>query len=229
MRNRALNDSFLKQFIRRHTTRGFTEAAIQARDEWKLRGVHRRELKKVPKFLSSSPLKLNLGCGPNLKSGWVNIDLFDPGADLRLDLREKWPFPDGSVSRIYSEHVFEHFDYFVEVPHFLSESLRVLRKGGTFDVGVPDTSWPLVAYGHPDNEYWSVFSDVHPKEYETQIEHINFHFRQEGEHKYAWDNETLSKVLKASGFQSVTARQYDPTLDSETRQPGTLYVTGIKP
>lgn len=229
MRNRALNDSFLKQFVRRHTTRGFTEAAIQAREEWKLCSVHRRELKKVQKFLSSQPLKLNLGCGPNPKSGWVNIDLFDPSADLRLDLRENWPFPDGSVSRIYSEHVFEHFEYFVEVPHFLRESLRVLQNGGVFDVGVPDTSWPLVAYGHPDNEYWSVFTPIHPKEYETQLDHINFHFRQEGEHKYAWDNETLCKVLKASGFQSVAPRQYDPALDSESRQPGTLYITGIKP
>jgi predicted SAM-dependent methyltransferase len=229
MRNRAINDSFLKRFVRRHSTRGFTEAAIQARDEWRLCSLHRKELRKAPKFLSSVPVKLNLGCGPNRKQGWVNIDLFDPGADLRLDLREEWPFPDACVSNIYSEHVFEHFEYFVEVPHFLKESLRVLQRGGIFDVGVPDTEWALLAYRRPHDEYWPFSATVHPKDYKTQLDHINYHFRQEGEHKYAWDSETLSQVLQASGFQSVAVRQFDPQLDSEIRRPGTLYMRGVKP
>jgi predicted SAM-dependent methyltransferase len=229
MRNTALNESFLKRFLRNRTTQGFTSAAIRVRDEWKLYRLDRRERKKSHRFLSSLPVKLHLGCGPNLKNGWVNIDLFDPGADLRLDLREKWPFPDNSASYIYSEHVFEHFEYFVEVPHFLSESLRVLQKGGVFDVGVPDTEWPLVAYCQPNDAYWKFSETIHPKEYETRLDHINYHFRQEGEHKYAWDKETLSKVLKASGFHSVAAREFDPALDSETRRTGTIYMKAVKP
>lgn len=76
-----------------------------------MRCRQRRELKRVA-MLRVIPLELNLGCGPNRKQGWLNIDIFDRGADLRLDLREPWPFLEYSVSFIYSEHSFEHFDFF---------------------------------------------------------------------------------------------------------------------
>jgi hypothetical protein len=45
----------------------------------------------------------NLGSGFHPKIDWVNVDLIDE-ADLQLDLRERLPFDDGSVSDIYSEH-----------------------------------------------------------------------------------------------------------------------------
>ena len=112
-----------------------------------------------------------------------NIDLFDAHADLRLDLREKWPFGDATVSSVYSEHVFEHFELHREVAHFLSEAHRVLKPDGIFDVGVPDTEWPLRAYGNPDDPYWTFAKMVHPAWCETQLDHLNYHFRQGVEHK----------------------------------------------
>lgn len=199
---------------------------------FKLYVRHRRSTKKARQLLQSSPLKLNLGCGPNPKPGWVNIDLFAPTADLQLDLRGSWPFPDSSASYIYSEHVFEHFDFREEVPHFLSESLRVLQPAGVFDVGVPDTDWPLHAYGDPDHAYWPFAKAIHPDWCETQLDSINFHFRQckeWGEHKYAWDAETLARTLKQAGFGRIVRREFDPNLDSESRRTGTLYMRAIKP
>jgi predicted SAM-dependent methyltransferase len=173
-------------------------------------------------------LKLHLGCGPNRKAGWLNIDLFHEQADLPLDLREPWPFPDKSVVHIYSEHVFEHFEHDHEVPHFISESMRVLRAGGIFDVGVPDTEWPLRAYGNADDSYWSLAKSQHPKSCETHLDHLNYHFRQGNEHKYAWDEETLKRTLIARGFVDVKRREFDPILDCDKRKAGTLYMTGIK-
>src|ERR1700756_1402270 len=156
--------------------------------EWKLSRLHHRELRKVARFLQSPPAKLHLGCGPNRKDGWVNIDLFDSGADLRLDLREPWPFPDNSISYIYSEHVFEHFEFHLEVPRFLEQAFRVLEPGGSFDVVVPDTEEMLKAYGNPEAAYWaSSATNWHPGWCQTQLDHVNYHFRQDGEHKYAWD------------------------------------------
>lgn len=173
--------------------------------------------------------KLNLGCGSNPRPGWINIDLFASCADLQLDLREKWPFADASISYVYSEHVFEHFDIDDEVPHFLSEARRVLHPGGLFDVGVPDTEWPLRAYGDPDNPYWPFSETVHPQWCETQLDHINYHFRQGTQHKYAWDYETLARTLRRFGFTDVTRREFDPTLDSKSRKIGTLYMRAMKP
>ena len=222
-------DQLIADASRAHTSKGFLEAILNAKQEWRISRLHRSELKKLGPFLQRREKKVNLGCGPNPKPGWINIDLFDPGADLRLDLREKWPFADGSISHIYSEHVFEHFELHEEVVHFLSEAHRVLQSAGLFNVGVPDTEWPLRAYGNPDNPYWPFSKTVHPQWCETQLDHINYHFRQDGEHKYAWDFETLARSLRRFGFTEVSRREFDPALDAEFRRTGTLYVTAIKP
>lgn len=218
----------IRAFIRSRTTKGVRQALWRVRTEWEICQRHRASLKRVPNFLGNPPIKLHLGCGPNYRLGWVNIDLFQPDADLQLDLRDPWPFPAESASHIYSEHVFEHFDFYTEVPHFLSESLRILRQGGIFDVGVPDTEWPLKVYGHPEDEYWSFAKAVHPKDCETQLDHINYHFRQRDEHKYAWDSDNLSRTLQCHGFVEVERREFDPTLDCDTRKTGTLYMRARK-
>lgn len=220
--------SRLKAFVRGHTTKGLFEVIRHAHSEWRIYRRHRSGLRKIGLFLQRPEKKLNLGCGPNPKPGWINIDLFDSRADLQLDLREKWPFADGSVSYIYSEHVFEHFELHEEVAHFLSETHRVLRPDGVFDVGVPDTEWPLRAYGNKGDPYWVFSETLHPAWCKTQMDHINYHFRQGTEHKYAWDYETLSRKLQEFGFTNIVRRGYDPVLDSESRKIGTLNVTATK-
>lgn len=223
-------NTVLRRYLRSKTSLGFRSALRQGRDEWKLWHLHCQNLKKVSSYLKVSPVKLNLGCGPNLKKGWVNIDLFRPTADLQLDLREAWPFPDGTVSYIYSEHVFEHFEFHTEVPHFLAEAIRVLKPDGVFDVVVPDTEEPLKAYGHPNASYWTILANRwHPEWCQTQLDHINYHFRQDGEHKYAWDFETLARSLKRAGFQDVGRREFNPDMDSKERELGSLFMTGKKP
>lgn len=167
--------SHLKEVLKERMSYGLKEAARQVRAEWILFRLHRREIKKVPRFLQAFPVKLNLGCGPNRKDSWVNVDLFDSTvADLRLDLRNPWPFPDNSVAYIYSEHVFEHFEIYVEVPHSLGEALRVLEPGGISAVAVPDTVVAVKAYGDPGAEFWALAlaKDWHPG-CQTQMEHIN--------------------------------------------------------
>lgn len=217
-----------KEFVKARISKGLLEAVNNARTEWRIFRLHRSELRKVGPFLGRLDKKLNLGCGPNPKPGWINIDLFDSGADLRLDLREQWPFADMTISHVYSEHVFEHFELHKEVAHFLSEAHRVLRPGGLFDVGVPDTEWPLRAYRNPADSYWSHVKMIDPAWCETQLDHINYHFRQGTEHKYAWDYETLAKTLQRFRFIDITRRKFDPALDAESRKMS-LYVTAIKP
>jgi predicted SAM-dependent methyltransferase len=218
----------IRAFASSHTTKGVRKAILHVRDEWTICRRHRSNLKLVPGFVGTLPIKLHLGSGPNYKPGWINIDLFHPEADLQLDLRETWPFPSESASHIYSEHVFEHFDYYDEIPHFLKESMRILRQDGIFDVGVPDTEWPLRAYQHPEDEYWQIVRKWHPAECATPLDHINYHFRQHGEHKYAWDWETLKASVESHGFVTVERREFDPALDCASRNPGTLYLRAQK-
>jgi predicted SAM-dependent methyltransferase len=210
-------------------SKGLSAAVDNARQEWHISRQHKSGLRKVHLVLQRKENRLNLGCGPNPKPGWINIDLYDSHADLRLDLREKWPFADASVSHVYSEHVFEHFELHEEVAHFLSEARRVLQLGGLFDVGVPDTEWPLRAYGNPGDPYWPFAKTVHPEWCQTQLDHINYHFRQGKEHKYAWDYETLAMTLRKFGFTDIKRRDFDPALDAESRKTGTLYIRAIRP
>jgi predicted SAM-dependent methyltransferase len=220
----------LKNCVRGQMSYGLWSATRQLRAEWKLNRIHRNGVRKAERLKNQKPIQLHLGCGPNLKEGWLNVDLFDSRADLQLDLRETWPFQDNSIARIYSEHVFEHFEFHVEAPHFLREAFRVLEPGGEFDVVVPDTEPPLKAYRNSDASYWSVEAKRwHPAWCETELDHINFHFRQDGEHKYAWDGETLGRTLKAAGFTAITRREFDPRMDTEERRIGSLYMKAAKP
>jgi predicted SAM-dependent methyltransferase len=221
--------SSIKNLVKSHTTYTLRRAIRDMAQEGRLFYRHWLAVRNVPGFSRAVPLKLNLGCGANSRPGWLNIDLFDSAADLQLDLRRRWPFSDSSVAHIYSEHAFEHFEFSQEVPHFLGESLRVLQSGGTFDVGVPDTEWLLRGYGNPDHDYWPFAPRWHPESCETQLEHINYHFRQDGQHQYAWDEETLTRSLRRSGFVGIARRDFDPSLDTESRKIGTLYMRAIKP
>jgi predicted SAM-dependent methyltransferase len=220
----------IRTYAEKRMSQGPRAATDRWFDEWALFRLHRRESKRAQQLLRPLPVKLHLGCGPNRKEGWINIDLFDKRADLQLDLRENWPFPDNCASYIYSEHVFEHFEFHNEVPHFLGEAFRVLMPGGCFDVVVPDSGPPLKAYNDPHASYWSTEAKRwHPAWCETELDHINYHFRQDGEHKYAWDAETLQKALQKAGFKAVMQRAFDPELDTEDRRIGSLSMMSKKP
>ncbi len=174
-------------------------------------------------------LKLNLGCGANLKAGWCNIDLSSRDADYHLDLREMWPFSDGSAKIVYSEHFFEHLERPRETRLYLQEALRVLEVGGTMHIGVPSTRWVMKAYGDSRNAYWRMSARVwHPQDCFTEMEHVNFHFRQGGEHKYSWDAETLLRDIVANGFMHPAVRRWRAEWDSPKRRIGTLYVVARK-
>ena len=177
-------------------------------------------------------LRLHLGCGENLLPGWINIDLLEQAADAQLDLREDWPFPNEAAEYIYSEHTLEHFDFPTDVRHFLAETMRVLQPGGLTEIGVPDTCWPLAAYRDETNEYWRLSRQLWiPPEVvcDTQLDIINYHFRLQGEHRYAWDEETLTKELKKTGFVSIERTSFDPSFHLEARRHGTLYMRARKP
>ena len=80
-------------------------------------------------------LKLNLGCGPSVMAGFVNVDIVPlPGTDLVADLDQPWPWPDGTVGEIIASHLFEHVN---DPLLFMAEAWRVLADDGILDIRVP--------------------------------------------------------------------------------------------
>ncbi len=212
------------------STSGVRQALRALRAELRTQRVHRGGLRRARSLTRSRNLNLNLGCGANRKDGWINIDLTAAEADLHLDLREPLPFRPGSAAVIYSEHFFEHLEYPGEATRLLHESIRVLAPGGLFSVGVPDAGRIVRAYVLGDEEYYRLGgARLHPEWCDTRMHNLNYTFRQAGEHRYAYDLETLQRVLQSAGFVGVHERDFEPALDSEERRVGTVYVDARRP
>lgn len=195
--------------------------------------LHVRSKWQARRYRNRRQLKLNFGCGENIKPGWINIDL-SSRADLQSDLRKNLPFANGSCECTYSEHFLEHLEYPDDALLFLRENFRVLQSGGVVSFGVPNATTALEDYvrnkAHRQG-FWPF--PGHPGWVRTPIDQINFLFRQNyiyliHQHRYAYDFEILQMILKEVGFVDIRQRPFDPALDTETRRHGTLYVSARK-
>jgi len=84
------------------------------------------------------PLRVHLGCGTNIKEGWLNVDIRDlPSVDIVADMTDSSFLSDESVVEIYMEDSLEHL-CMKDVRTTLSECHRVLVKGGWLCIRVPD-------------------------------------------------------------------------------------------
>lgn len=222
--------SWLARTTERLLSPGEREAWQNLRRERTIAANHRRGLKQIRAQQLARPARLNLGCGSIRKAGFLNVDL-DPGGDLTLDLRRGLPFDAACCELIFSEHCFEHFDYPEPISQLFRDCLRVLRPGGTLLFSVPGSEWPLTEYRDgPNAPYFQACRKFrwHPADCTTRLEHINDHFRQGGEHRFAYDLETVEKVLRIAGFVDVRPRDFDGTLDSEHRRVGSLFIVARK-
>jgi len=86
--------------------------------------------------------KLNIGCGADCPADFLNLDIREgTGVDIIADCR-KLPFSDGRFDHIESHDCLEHISH-RETYATLIEWLRVLKKGGTIRIIVPNL---LVAF-----------------------------------------------------------------------------------
>ena len=81
-------------------------------------------------------LKLHIGSGSDIKEGYVNIDEFNPKADLRRPI-QALAYPDGTVERIEGYMVLEHLSP-SDARAFLRNAYRMLQSGGMLVLEVPD-------------------------------------------------------------------------------------------
>lgn len=191
-------------------------------------------------------LKLNLGCGTDVKPGWVNIDLalesppvFDPNSVpatifINHDLRRGIPLPRESCAVIYSSHFFEHVQY-GEALNLLRECYQLLKPGGVFRICLPDFKGACAAYLRNDRDYFDLVDvDLFLPEVEpgtvTLIDFINFAAYQSGEHKRVFDEEKIILLLHKIGYSSVEVSSFQSEIDApgEVRTRYSFYVEARK-
>ncbi len=79
--------------------------------------------------------KLNLGCGKDIREGYVNLDLVKlEGVDVVCDVNKKLPFKDDYFDEIMAYDILEHVN---DMPKVLKELHRILKKGGILRIKVP--------------------------------------------------------------------------------------------
>jgi predicted SAM-dependent methyltransferase len=83
--------------------------------------------------------------------GFYGIDIAaGPEVDLALDIeRTPMPFPNGSVSDVYSGHAFEHLESPGSPIQTLREIMRICEHGGTAEIWTPyGKSNDALLFGH---------------------------------------------------------------------------------
>lgn len=130
------------------------------------------------------------------------------------------PFPNNSVDYLYSSHLLEHL-FKEDAEKLLKESYRVLKKGGTIRICVPDLEYAISLY---------------KKGYKKQALELFFPTSKTGylsRHKYMYDFDMLKQPLKKTGFTNIKRCKYKQgktpdidTLDNNPKQ--TLFVEATK-
>jgi len=87
-------------------------------------------------------IKLNLGCGTDLRSGYINIDFRDAvvpaGIDyIKHDLNKPLPFDIYSCEEVFARDILEHFSW-RDTDRIFADWVRVLNIGGVISILVPN-------------------------------------------------------------------------------------------
>jgi hypothetical protein len=82
------------------------------------------------------PIKLHIGCGDDIKPGFVNIDEFNPRAEQQIPI-QAINYPHNTIDLIEGNMVIEHLPL-NDVREFLSKAYKMLKTDGQLILEMPD-------------------------------------------------------------------------------------------
>ena len=147
--------------------------------------------------------KLHLGCGKNVKPGYLNIDAFAEGEQIQNIDVLNMPYDENSVDEIISEHMVEHLP-FRDEEKFWREIYRVLRPKGVAIIESPDMEWLCEQFLRAEDDFKSFYqvgATDHYFGHGRSIEHrwgmITTHFfgNQNGGGQFHYNGYTKGKFL----------------------------------
>jgi glycosyltransferase involved in cell wall biosynthesis len=150
----------------------------------------------MPKILPS-PLKLNLGCGRDIRDGFLNIDIYsDDERVIGMDARQL-KFNDNSVDFIKASNILELISH-REIDGVLREWARVLKPEGEILIKCPNLRLQLSAFNRGDWDidvltYMMFGGQTNPADYICS----------------AFDFESLSYKIRKAGFEIIDFEEQD--------------------
>lgn len=174
------------------------------------------------------PIKLEIGSGKKKGvNGWLTLDMVE-GSDIYWDLSLGLPFPDESIEKIYSSHVFEHFSY-EDGQLLLEECHRVLVPDGEFSISVPNAKIYIEAYMNSDSLDENKYFGYKPAfNNSSKIDYVNYMAYMGGHHRHMFDEENLLSYLNKKEFKEVFVREFEPEFDLLVRDFESIYARAIK-
>lgn len=173
---------------------------------------------------------LDIGHGPDrLGPEWTNLSATKlPSTDVVCEWgTQPIPFDDGEFDIVHASHCLEHIPWY-EVKGALADAKRVLKKGGTLEIWVPDFAYIVACYREQrcgdDWRYANKDSDF--------MKWVNgrlFAYDREGEknfHKGVFDRFYLKSCFQEVGFEKIIDLEA-PRLNAHPMQLQ-LGVGGIK-
>lgn len=148
-------------------------------------------------------MKLHLGCWHRNIPDFINVDLCDmPHIHYKSSIDDLSMFKDESAELIYSSHSFEYFDRF-EAVNVIKEWHRVLKKGGTLRLAVPDFDKLIEVY-HLSGDLTKILGPLYGR---MSVQNAVGGGQSMIYHKTVWNFKFLSEFLESNGFCDV--RRYD--------------------
>jgi len=98
----------------------------------------------MPETSAIQSRRLNVGCGHDVRPGWVNLDsAVLPGVDVVHNLSAlPWPFPSSSFDEIIMINVLEHLE---DTVRNMEELHRISAPGARLTIRVPYWNSPAAA------------------------------------------------------------------------------------
>jgi len=94
-------------------------------------------------------MKLNVGCGRDIKPGHINIDMAKlPGVDVVCNLEEPLPFKNNHFDYVYCKSVLEHIQNYLQI---MEEFHRITKPQGVIHLDVPHCT-SILAYTDPTHK-----------------------------------------------------------------------------
>jgi SAM-dependent methyltransferase len=162
---------------------------------------------QVSQMAQGGVLKLQLGCGANILTGWLNTDSVpSPSADY-LDFTKRFPFGDNVFGAVFCEHTIEHIPK-SQAQVTVREVHRVLRPGGAFRVVTPSLEMLgqlIVSRESPmSQKYLAWFKKYTNNPNATVCDAINLAFYGHN-HSHIYSRDDLSDLLNQAGFRDLRA------------------------